>query len=111
MRVPCTCKRFKCFDAISKQQQTETLRNFNALTSYDEQNLYLAGLITMVPIKQRRPRQNKALAQLRDVTFVYRIRITDGTESKPDIPVCAKAFCAMHGISKNKISYLQKSLN
>ncbi|KAJ8940125.1 hypothetical protein NQ318_009840 [Aromia moschata] len=33
------------------------IQSFNLLSSIDKQNIYLCGLITIVPIKQRRPRQ------------------------------------------------------
>lgn len=102
---PCNCVRLKCFVVVNKEQRKRILKNFNGLLSHDEQNSYLAGLMTVMPVKQRRPRQNETTATLHDASYSYRVRVHDR-----DIPVCAKAFCSMHGITKNKLIYIKESL-
>ena len=67
------------------------------------------GLITILPIQNRRPRLGEGAAK-RDSSFAYRVRIHNNVVNKSDVPVCAKAFCALHGITKNKLTYLQKGM-
>ncbi|KAL4153679.1 hypothetical protein QTP88_001512 [Uroleucon formosanum] len=105
----CKCFHFKCFEIINKTDRAKLLRYFNELKSHDEQNNYLAGLITILPVQNRRPRLGEGAAK-RDSSFAYRVRIHDDVVNKPDVPVCAKAFCALHGITKNKLTYLQKGM-
>jgi len=108
----CKCFHFKCFEIINETDRAKLLRHFNELKSHDEQNNYLAGLITILLLlyrQNRRPRLGEGAAK-RDSSFAYRVRIHDDVVNKPDVPVCAKAFCALHGITKNKLTYLQKGM-
>lgn len=105
----CKCSHLKCYEIINETDRAKLLRYFNELKSHDEQNNYFAGLITILPIQNRIPRLGEGAAK-RDSSFAYRVRIHDDIVNKPDVPVCAKAFCALHGITKNKLTYLQKGL-
>lgn len=106
----CNCVRFKCFEVLSEEQKRMIIKNFNELDSHDYQNSYLCGLITVVPVQQRRSRKNNnGETQFHDAAYSYRVRIQfDG--SVQDFPVCAKAFMALHGIGRGKLEFLQKSL-
>lgn len=42
----CKCKTLKCFSVVSAKARSEILREFNAKQTYNEQNAYLAGLIS-----------------------------------------------------------------
>ncbi|KAJ8897403.1 hypothetical protein PR048_002749 [Dryococelus australis] len=78
----CKCKRLKCFE--------------NAC-SYDEQNVYLAGLITVCEAATRRPRKEEDEADFYSASYKYTIRVKrDGFAV--DIPICCKAMLALHGI-------------
>ncbi|RZF38967.1 hypothetical protein LSTR_LSTR003710 [Laodelphax striatellus] len=104
----CRCKS-KCFDVIPLAARDNIIKNFNLLETTNEQNSYLCGLISLIPVQRRRPKQDQANAFLKDVTCKYRVRcIIDDKVS--EFPVCRKAFTAIHGITKRKVEYLINSL-
>lgn len=47
----CKCKRLKCFEVLSQNNIKKIIKNFNELSSYNEQSLYLPGLISVYQIK------------------------------------------------------------
>lgn len=106
----CRCKRFKCFERIPELSRKKIIQSFNLLSSVDEQNIYLCGLITVVPIKQRRPRQPEQNALLHDASFRYRVRILNMEGNIEEVQVCKKAFIALHGIGRKKLEVLQTSM-
>ena len=55
----CRCKRFKCFKHVPETSRRNNIQNFNLLNSVDEQNIYLCGLITTVPIIYKKKFQEK----------------------------------------------------
>lgn len=105
----CECKRLKCFQVISKDNAKKIIKGFNELSSYNEQSLYLTGLITLHNVKNRRPRKNEHDAKLHENVFTYKVRICDNNLVK-EIPVCYKAFLSLHGVSAKRIQNIQKSL-
>ncbi|KAK9700407.1 hypothetical protein QE152_g30928, partial [Popillia japonica] len=48
-------------------------------------------------------------AAYHDSTYSYRVRIKRDNKVV-EIPVCYKAFLSIHGVTKGKVEYLQKSL-
>ncbi|XP_071050843.1 uncharacterized protein [Onthophagus taurus] len=108
MGPDCKCRK-KCFETLKEEVRKEILRHFNLLLTEDEQNLYLCGLISLVPVATRRPRQPEESAKLRDATFFYIIRakINDRIE---EVSVCRTAFMSIHGITKSKVEHLVRSL-
>lgn len=104
----CKC-RMKCFERISLEARDAILNKFNLMENTNEQNSYLCGLISIVPVQRRRPRLNPNDAKYKDVTCKYKVRhVVDGVVSEFD--VCRKGFSAIHGISKKKVEYLINSL-
>ncbi|KAK9696750.1 Integrase zinc binding domain [Popillia japonica] len=122
----CRCVRFKCFERVSVAQRNQIIKKFNALQSKNEQDSHLAGLVSFRLSKQRRSRvhhqdvpeneENNADANInaeepllrkyqRHASYFYKIR-NDGNE----IPVCAKAFCSLHGISQERVRRIKKAL-
>nr|CAH7751893.1 unnamed protein product [Callosobruchus chinensis] len=82
---------------------------FNSLLSKNNQDSYLAGLISFNNVKQRRPRRIQNSDQNGDgpsfdhsVAFHYKIRI-NGNEEK----VCHTAFLSLHGISRGRLRRIQ----
>lgn len=79
------------------------------MSSHDEVNNYLAGLITVLPVQRRRPRGDENEVRFRDATFAYRVRYR--SEGKPaDLSVCRTAFMSLCGIEKGKVDIFFKSL-
>lgn len=106
----CKCKRLKCFDNLSCQERKLIIKHFNELKSYDEQNLYLFGLVTACPIKMRRSRKKDDIdAKYHDNSYRYKV-IVSRNNSAVEVPVCVKAFVAIHGITLRRVQTLQTSL-
>lgn len=105
----CDCKRLECSKKIPAEGKQSIIKNFNLLKSTDKQNSYLCGLISIVPVKNRRPRLNEENARLRDAVALYKIRYLH--ENKlTELEVCRDEFMALHGITKRRIEYLITSL-
>lgn len=103
----CHCKRLKCFNVVNEQNRSCLINHFNSLNRND-QNMYLAGLISVLPVKQRRSK-NEVCANLHDASYAFRVRI-QVDEKTVEVPVCFKAFLSLHGIGKKRIETIQKSL-
>ncbi|KAK9680904.1 hypothetical protein QE152_g38738 [Popillia japonica] len=130
----CHCKRLKCFENITESERKQLLSTFNAMSDNNEENAYLCSLISLMVIQRRRnrnPEEEAAYnlcslislmviqrrrnrnpeeeAAYHDSTYSYRVRIKRDNKVV-EIPVCYKAFLSIHGVTKGKVEYLQKSL-
>lgn len=103
----CRCKRLKCFSVVDEENRLNIIRHFNTLV-YNEQNNYLAGLISLMPVKRRRA-TNEATAKLHDASYSFRVR-TVSENGTTDTPICFKAFLSFHGIGRKRLENIQKSL-
>ncbi|KAJ8884261.1 hypothetical protein PR048_016118 [Dryococelus australis] len=105
----CKCDRFKCFENEREAERSGIVKFFNKLQSYDEQNVYLAGLITVCEVATRQSRKEEDEADFHSASYKYIIRVKrDG--SAVDIPICYKAILALRGITAQRIQNIQKSL-
>ncbi|CAG9833239.1 unnamed protein product [Diabrotica balteata] len=79
----CKCKRLNCFVNVSDENKLRILRDFNNnYSTYDEQNTYLAGLITVVPVKRRRAKNPESgVKKFNDASYSFRVRCTDASRS------------------------------
>ncbi|KAL1488828.1 hypothetical protein ABEB36_014624 [Hypothenemus hampei] len=91
----CRCKRLQCFQRTSSQERHEI-------------NLYLAGLISVLPICRRRSRQGNS-EKYHAATYGYRVRVKRN-DTIEEVDVCSCAFIAIHGITRAKLIYIQHSL-
>ncbi|CAH1105836.1 unnamed protein product [Psylliodes chrysocephalus] len=67
----CRCTRYKCFEKLDFLERKQIIK-FDEMSSKDEQSSYSTGLISVFPIKTRRPRQNKELARFHDRANSYK---------------------------------------
>ncbi|KAF2895538.1 hypothetical protein ILUMI_10643 [Ignelater luminosus] len=104
MGTACNCK-LKCFKNISDNQQMEAYTKFYNLSTKDEQDLYLQGLIHFKPVQQRRSLAQSREEYVRNSTFIYYI-IVDSQRNK----VCKKAFLNFHFLSNKRLQRLQQLL-
>lgn len=51
----CACKHLKCFDVVVETERRRIIAEFNNMRTKDDQDSYLGGLITVLPVKRRRP--------------------------------------------------------
>lgn len=105
---PCKCKD-KCFDKINEGERAGVLKHVNSLNSHDEVNLYLTGLVTILPIQRHRV-NNELDANFRDATYSYCIRVKRNNGCVEEVKVCKNAFISINGISRGKIDYILKQL-
>lgn len=85
------------------------IRDFNNLSSVNEQSLYLAGLINVHEIKNRRPRNPEETAKFNERVYTYKVRINENGAVK-ESPVCYKTFRSFHGVTAKRIQNIQKVL-
>lgn len=105
MGPDCNCLK-KCFDVVLYDIRNSVLKQFNMLGSTDAQNLYLCGLIAVLPVQRKTFKEG---AKHYGASYKYRIRALVGENTK-EFNVCRKAFIAIHGISKKKVEILVSSL-
>lgn len=105
----CQCSRYKCFHVVSPENRKRIINNFNGLGDYNAQNQYLGGLISVVPVKQRRNRNPQEEANFNLSSYCYRVRayVDDNLQ---DVTVCYKAFMSLHGIGNNRVQTIKKHL-
>lgn len=103
----CFCKRLECFQTVTEENRKRIIREYNLLGDRDKQNSYLSGLITVLPVKQRRPRNDDP--RHNEASFSYRVRVIKDNVSC-DVQVCLKAFMSLHGISEDKVRYIRGAL-
>lgn len=102
---------FKCFEIINETNRGNIIRYFNSLKSVSEQNLYLSGLMNVNDVQRRRSRKLEAdETSFHTAAHSYKVKVKDEENNNKDVPVCFKAFISLHGITKGKVEYLQKSL-
>ncbi|KAG5882599.1 hypothetical protein JTB14_026102 [Gonioctena quinquepunctata] len=103
------CKRLTCFEVILPEERSEILKNFNNMNSWNEQTAYLSGLICVAPVITRRLRLPAEDGIPRAAYFHYKIRFLRG-DAVTEVSVCANAFIAIHGITRRRLTTIQKSL-
>ncbi|CAH1113763.1 unnamed protein product [Psylliodes chrysocephalus] len=91
---------------ISSDGELNISSVMEARSSTDAQNLYLCGLITVLPVQRKTLKEG---AKHYGASYKYRIRALVGENTK-EFNVCRKAFIAIHGISKKKVEILVSSL-
>jgi|GEM_PF-5424643 len=67
----CGCKHLQCFKKVDEANRKAIISDFNLMASHDDQNLYLAGLMTSAPVQRRRIRKDPKEARLRDLNYCY----------------------------------------
>jgi hypothetical protein len=97
------------------------------MDSKNEQDLHLAGLISIDTVKQRRSRKNNQEEKntqdsdsdsslhgntfSHDLSFYYKVRAKEeGTTTTVEKPICQKAFMAFHGLTRGRLCTIQRSL-
>lgn len=105
----CNC-RMKCFEVVPDSTKNVILKNFNLMTSAVEQDSYLCGLISVLPVARRRNRKPEGEARVNEATFKYRVRGTVADNTMSEFDVCKKAFIAIHGIGKKRVERLANAL-
>lgn len=97
-----SCKR-KCYDKISEEERLLIFNKFISFNTKNEQDGYLQGQISVVEIKQRRPRRpvSDTTRPSRGSSYEYNISTCSGKYQ-----VCKLAFANIHGITIDRIRRL-----
>lgn len=103
----CNCVRYKCYQTVPLAERLRIISQFNEMVDYDTQNKYLSGLISVLPVAQRRNSMNNL--PCREASYAYRVRVfIDG--NLQDVQVCHTGFLSIHGITKKRVETIRKQL-
>ncbi|KAJ8940704.1 hypothetical protein NQ318_009107 [Aromia moschata] len=98
-------------EQIPENVQKKIINDFNMLESYDEQNAYLAGLISVITVQRRRPRKaENEVVHFKQSSYKFRVRCVNEIGEAQDIQVCYKAFLSLHGITARRLQTIQNCL-
>lgn len=98
----CGCKK-KCTEKILDVEKEEIFQKFYEISSKNEQDMFLQGLILCKEIKRRRPRTEGA--KKRGNSFSYYILLGSGRKE-----VCHNAFLGLYGISSERVKRIRRLL-
>nr|CAD7432795.1 unnamed protein product [Timema monikensis] len=87
----CESKTHQCFRKIPPQQRSILIKKLNALGDWNKQSAHLAGLMNIVPIKQRYAKGDEEEANFRDCSFHYKI-IMEQNDGYQEEVVCRQGF-------------------
>lgn len=107
--LDCHCQKLKCFESVTPEIRKEIISNFNKIAAYDEQSVYLCGLITCKKVARHRPRKVEDEADFHSYSYKYKVRAIKNNDLC-EIPVCYKAFLSLHGITAKRVQTLQEGL-
>ena len=88
--ITCRCGK-ECRRKVSSEEAERICKAFYETGSYQQQNIYLLGLINVMPVARTRVEKNSR----RQHSFQYSLRLLDGN----CVPVCRNTFCAVHAIN------------
>ena len=71
MGESCNCIRLKCFKVISLQDRRTILDKFHQMSCKDQQDAFLASIITPMEVRQRRPRIRSKEKDLHCYSYQY----------------------------------------
>ena len=108
MGESCNCIRLKCFEVISLQDRQTILDKFNQMSCKDQQDAFLASIITPMEVRQRRTRIRSKEKDLNCYSYQYHLLIA--RDSLVKIQICCKAFLSIFNISKSRLGRIQKVL-
>lgn len=105
----CRCKQLKCFENVREAERRDLISTFNTFGNRNEQNSYLAGLISVKPVERRRPQKPLEEARLNDFSYVYKVRVVrDGKVE--ELRVCFKAFKSFFGVTNRRLQTVKFTL-
>ena len=113
------CKKFSCLQSIPPAHIARVRQDFSTLT-YDEQNLYLTGLLIRKEAKKSVGHKRKSspmtskhgkkvgrpAAEKSTFSLEFQIRNEKGLNQR----VCQKAFILIHGFGKRRLEVLCKKI-
>lgn len=100
----CRCKRLQCFQKVPVEEREHIFTEFYKMHDKNEQDSYLAGLITINHIKRRRNR-DQGTNKPHCAAYSYKLRCFGMEKS-----VCVKAFASIHGVTLPRLKRIQLSL-
>lgn len=104
----CKCRGLRCFQVISEEEGKRILRQFHKLQDHNEQNKYLSGLITVLPIMRRRSRAESSHSEENYASYSYKDRAFKSGQLQ-DVEVCIKVFL-FQGITSARVQHLREAL-
>nr|CAH7745805.1 unnamed protein product [Callosobruchus chinensis] len=97
---PCSC-RLKCYEKFNEDDKLQIFQRFYSLQTKDEQDIFLQGLIQVLNIKQRRPRQSE---KHKPKSVSYKFYVFKGSTKTE---VCLKAFLSLHAVTHKRVRRIE----
>nr|XP_022907668.1 uncharacterized protein LOC111419132 [Onthophagus taurus] len=97
---PCSC-RLKCYEKFSEDDKLQIFQRFYSLHTKGEQDIFLQGLIQVLNIKQRRPRQGEK-HKPKSVSFKFYV-----FKGSAKTEVCLKAFMSLHAVTHKRVRRIE----
>ncbi|CAG9827326.1 unnamed protein product [Diabrotica balteata] len=98
----CHCRNI-CFTKVDDTHKHNILEQFYSTGDKTKQDMYLGGLISVSKVQRKRPTTGEE--REKNSTYKYKLRV-----GSQETTVCKKAFCSLHGVSKNRVSQIVKNL-
>lgn len=107
---PCNCKVLKCFQITTEDDRSKMISHFNSLKTKDEQDAFLASLISVHSVQRRRSRKEEPTeAEFHNHSYKYHMNIVrDGRCTRID--VCVKGFISIFDVTENRVRRIRESL-
>ena len=105
----CKCKRFKCFEATTREERDRLITAFNELQNKDAQDAFLSTLIGVLNVARRRPKTDGTDPKPKDKSYSYKIKV-QRDDKVEEVDVCVKGFIAVFGISHKRVRTIQTAL-
>ncbi|GFO32007.1 vitamin B12-dependent ribonucleotide reductase [Plakobranchus ocellatus] len=106
----CNCTRFQCFEVTTAPERENLIAKFNSLSSKDDQDSFLASLISITSVRRRRPREDSQNNIPNNNSYTYVAPIVRG-DNCVKIQVCFKAFQSLFGITHRRIATVKTALS
>ncbi|XP_065671958.1 uncharacterized protein LOC136089797 [Hydra vulgaris] len=90
-----------------RDNRARLLAKFNAMSTKDLQDSFLAGVITVCDVTRRRPRKEDQI-KLNKNSYKYKVFVNDKEQFAQ---VCFNAFHSIFGIKKGRVETIKRSLS
>nr|CAI5859357.1 unnamed protein product [Callosobruchus analis] len=99
--IPANPCRLKCCEKLSEDDKLQIFQRFYSLQTKDEQNIFLQGLIQVLNIKQRRPRQSE---KHKPKSVSYKFYVFKGSAKTE---VCLKSFLSLYAVTHKRVRRIE----
>ena len=98
---------FKCSENLTEEHREHLFKEFWKLGNFDEQNMYVAGCVTVRPVKRRYTTHGGESRRLFSRVYEFTVPLSADNEDSPlKVRVCKKTFVETLAISASRVDRL-----